>query len=137
MSTRALDADGLLAAGDPDWSGAPDGTIVGHIHLRVGDLGQARGFYAGVLGLDVVNDEYPGGLFLSREGYHHHVGANMWRSRGAGRMDPSRAGLRWFEMALDEAGYDKAAAALGLPERGDGAIEAEDPWGIKVRLVRA
>ncbi len=130
MDTRAIDLEALAAAAGGSWDGAPEGTRVGHIHLRIGDLKEGEAFYGGTLGLDLVC-RYPGALFYSREGYHHHVGANVWRSRGAGRRDPHRAGLDWFELALDPAGYDAAAKRLG------GAAEVEDPWGTRIRLTRA
>ncbi|HYF56769.1 MAG TPA: VOC family protein, partial [Salinarimonas sp.] len=48
MGTQQLDIDGLLALVDARASGydqAPDGLRVGHMHLRVGDLGPATVFY--------------------------------------------------------------------------------------------
>ena len=48
-----------------------------------------------------------GATFMSSGGYHHHVGANVWHSAGAGRRDPERAGLAWFSMeAADSAALD-------------------------------
>jgi len=84
MSTLALDLDAVMAelpAGDgPD--GMPPGTVMGHVHLSVADLAETESFYADVLGFDVTVRSYPGALFLSAGGYHHHVGANTWTSAG-------------------------------------------------------
>jgi catechol 2,3-dioxygenase len=79
---------------------------------------------------------------MSSGGYHHHVGANTWRAPGAGLRDPERVGLSWFAFeAADEAAYDAFAARLkaaGIPTS-DGAngLEFSDPWGTRVRLVKA
>lgn len=53
----------------------PDETHLGRVHLHVSDLAQAEAFYQGLLGLEVTQRGYPGALFLSADGYHHHVGS--------------------------------------------------------------
>jgi catechol 2,3-dioxygenase len=79
---------------------------------------------------------------MSSGGYHHHVGANTWRSPGAGLRDPERAGLSWFAFeAADDEAYDAFAnrlKAAGIPAS-DGAngLEFADSWGTRVRLVKA
>ena len=97
MATLPLDLDHLL--GELTASPAPDtvpaGTRMGHVHLQVSDLDEAEEFYRGVLGLEVTVRGYPGALFVSAGGYHHHIGLNTWRSAGANaavhRVDrPSR-----------------------------------------------
>ena len=96
MGTVALDLDSVMAelpGGDDP--GMPEGTVIGHVHLHVGDLGPAEEFYAGRLELDVTVRSYPGALFLSRDGYHHHLGLNTWQGVGAPlRRRRARAGSR-------------------------------------------
>jgi catechol 2,3-dioxygenase len=92
MATLSLDFAGLLAAAAPAWSGAPPGTRIGHVHLRVGDVDEAVQFWTGQIGLELVAG-LPGAAFLSSGGYHHHIAVNTWRSRGACPRDPRRAGL--------------------------------------------
>jgi catechol 2,3-dioxygenase len=136
--------DNMVAMADdktPPYATAPDGLRVGHIHLHVGDVGKAEEFYGGVLGLDVVRRR-GGATFMSSGSYHHHVGANTWRSPGAGLRDPERAGLAWFAFeAADDKPYDALAARLkatGIPvSDGANGLEFADPWGNRVRLVRA
>ncbi len=144
MVTEPLDVEAILKELDettPPYETAPEGLRVGHIHLHVGDVGKAEEFYSGILGLDVVRRR-GGATFMSTGGYHHHVGANTWRSPGAGLRDPERAGLSWFAFeAADDKAYDAFAARLkaaGIPTS-DGAdgLEFADPWGTRVRLVRA
>jgi len=99
MGTVALDVDGVMAelpAGDD--TGIPDGTGMGHVHLQVAALDAAEPFYTGELGLDVTVRGYPGALFLSRGGYHHHVGLNVWATAGASAPPPGSRGLAWAEL---------------------------------------
>jgi catechol 2,3-dioxygenase len=119
MANRPLDAEGLLRLASTPWAGAPAGTRVGHVHLRVGDVAEAQRFYAGVLGLDVTR-AWPEAVFLSTGGYHHHVAVNTWRSAGAGPRDGRRAGLAVVTM---EVASDRAR-----PEA------MHDPWGTEIRV---
>jgi catechol 2,3-dioxygenase len=101
MGTVALDVDSVMAelpGGDDP--GMPDGTIMGHVHLHVADLAAAEAFYADRLGLDVTVRSYPGALFLSRDGYHHHIGLNTWQGEGAPPPPPGSRGLEDFELIL-------------------------------------
>ena len=101
MATLPLDLDSLLAEqGEDESSHAPAGTRIGHVHLHVADLAAAEEFYAGVLGLDVTVRGYPGALFLSAGGYHHHIGVNTWAGEGAPAPPPGSRGLRHFEILL-------------------------------------
>jgi catechol-2,3-dioxygenase len=55
MGTVALDLDSLMAELPADEDrGMPDGTVMGHVHLHVADIAAAEAFYAGALGLPVV-----------------------------------------------------------------------------------
>jgi catechol 2,3-dioxygenase len=101
MGTVALDVDGVMAdlPGGED-AGMPEGTVMGHVHLHVADLDAAERFYAGELGLDVTVRSYPGALFLSREGYHHHIGLNTWQGPGAPPPPQGSRGLEDFEITL-------------------------------------
>ena len=146
MTTVPLDVASVLGAareqGRPTqaWSGMPPGTVIGHVHLHVGDLESASAFYHVGLGLDKVVWNYPGALFLSAGGYHHHLGTNTW-AVGAPTAGPEDARLLEWQVVVPDA-EDVAAAerslttAKGRVERdGDDAL-ATDPWGTTVRLVR-
>jgi catechol 2,3-dioxygenase len=103
MGTVALDVDAVMdelpEGEDP---GLADATVMGHIHLHVADLDAAEAFYAGRLGFDVTVRSYPGALFLSRGGYHHHIGLNTWQGAGAPPPPPGSRGLEDFELVLPE-----------------------------------
>ena len=88
MATEPLDLDKLLATNQgqsPPPRHVPPQTDLGHIHLHVSDLAAAERFYHEFLGLAVTQRSYPGALFLSAGGYHHHVAVNTW----AGELSPS------------------------------------------------
>jgi catechol 2,3-dioxygenase len=140
MATEPLDVRGLVAAGgDAPWSGTPEGTVMGHVHLHVGDLDRASAFYHDALGLDRVVWSYPGALFLSAGGYHHHLGLNTW-ARGAPPAGPDDARLLEWELVLpSEEAVEAAAVSLeagdhDLERSGPGNVVARDPWGTAVRL---
>jgi catechol 2,3-dioxygenase len=106
MATLPLDlqglADELSAAAEPQ-PHAPAGTTIGHVHLQVSDIPAAEAFYHGVLGFDVTTRGYPGALFVSAGGYHHHLGLNTWHSAGSGPAAPGSVGLRSYEVVLPDA----------------------------------
>jgi catechol 2,3-dioxygenase len=136
MANRPLDTEGLLReGGGAPWAGAPDGTRVGHVHLRVGDVGEARRFYGGVLGMEVTA-AWPGAAFLSTGGYHHHLATNTWRSAGAGSRDDRQAGLAAVMLEVaDEtvlAGIARRAGVADLAEDG-----LRDPWGTALHFQAA
>jgi catechol 2,3-dioxygenase len=144
QKTDPLDIDAIVREIDPStatYLSAPEGLRIGHIHLRVGSVAKAEEFYCGAIGLDVTRRR-TGATFISSGGYHHHVGANVWHSDGASRRDPDRAGLAWFSIeAADGAAFDAAGARLKAANTAvasipDG-IETADPWGTRVRFVKA
>ena len=55
MTTDPLDVQNLLKSAEgTEWLGLPESGIIGHVHLQVGDVEAADGFYRDVLGLDVA-----------------------------------------------------------------------------------
>ncbi|MEJ2679698.1 MAG: VOC family protein, partial [Gemmatimonadota bacterium] len=125
MTTAPLDLDGLLAELDgPDSdAGLPGGTVVGHIHLHVADLGRAEAFYGDVLGFEATARNYPGALFMSAGGYHHHVGLNVWAGAGAPPPPENAVGLLDFAVVVPE---EDARAAVVERARRDGRPVQDD-----------
>lgn len=106
MTTDPLDVDSLLAelAGDStSWTGIDPDTDLGHIHLQVSDLSQAEAFYHDLIGLEVTQRSYPGALFFSAGGYHHHIGTNTWTSRDASPPPQDAVGLVSYSLHLPTA----------------------------------
>ena len=139
MATEPLDVGSLLrAAGDAPWSGMPRGTVLGHMHLHVGDLVEASRFYHETLGLDVMVRSYPGALFLAAGGYHHHLGLNTWAAQAA-PAGPDDARLLEWELIVPAAS-DAAAAIERFSSAGYDVAEGSvvrDPWGTALRLRAA
>jgi len=139
MTTIPLDVEAVLrAAGGERWSGMPSGTVLGHVHLFVADLERAAAFYHAGLGLDKTVWSYPGALFLSAGGYHHHLGINTWAT-GAVPAGPEEARLLEWELVVPsfrdaaEAIRSIAAAGGAVEPSADGGV-ARDPWGTAVRV---
>lgn len=136
MGSAFLDPNAFIsehADGEP----ATDAQV-GHVHLRVGDLDQARAFYADALGF-AVTSETDGALFYAAGGYHHHLATNTWGSAGAGERGegpglgafvvrvPTQDDLDDVAARLDEAGV--------AHETEPGALETADPWGNVVNVL--
>ena len=117
MGSWPLDLDDLLrlqADEDAAFGGLPDGTRMGHVHLRVSDVDETIGFYRDLLGFDLMAQLGPEAAFLSAGGYHHHLGGNTWESRGAGQAPDGAATLQHFTILLpDDAARDAAAERVG------------------------
>jgi catechol 2,3-dioxygenase len=125
MATLSLDVRNLLTeipVGDAGWQGAPEASMVGHVHLRVGNAQEAERWWNAELGFDTMLNIGGSAVFLSTGGYHHHVGANSWQSAGAKDRDPDRSGLAFVEFRSKTAMAEKVV---------------EDPWGNVVRIVPA
>jgi catechol 2,3-dioxygenase len=143
MATIPLDLDAVLSAlAGEDPTSQPTvsaGTRMGHVHLQVADLASTEQFYNGVLGFDVVVRGYPGALFVSAGGYHHHIGLNTWHSAGSGPPAPNAIGMRSFEVllpdseALENVLKRVRAAGIDASSGADGAL-VRDPSGNGVIL---
>lgn len=138
IDTRPLDVRDLVqSSGGERWRGMPAGTRIGHVHLHVGDLDAASAFYHEALGLDRMAWTYPGALFLSAGGYHHHLGTNTWAG-AAPRPSPDDAQLLEWEIVVPEDAVREIAASLeraGFAAAPDGAdLVVRDPWGTTVRV---
>jgi catechol 2,3-dioxygenase len=75
----------------------PRGLRIGHVHLKVADLERSLGFWRDVIGLHVMQ-RIPQAVFLSADGYHHHIAINTWDSEGGAPPAPGSTGL--FHVAL-------------------------------------
>ncbi|MDB4875194.1 MAG: Glyoxalase/bleomycin resistance protein/dioxygenase [Gemmatimonadetes bacterium] len=140
MTTIPLNVPDLVAAGgDAPWTGAPAGTTIGHVHLHVRDIDEAAAFYHEALGLDKVVWSYPGALFMSAGGYHHHLGTNTWAAGAPLSTDDDARLLEWEILVPDVesiAGAVRSLQAGGFDVEADGsAAVVRDPWGTQVRVL--
>jgi catechol 2,3-dioxygenase len=110
----------------------PEGTVMGHIHLQVAHLQEARQFYADLVGLDLMI-EIPGqASFLSSGGYHHHLGMNVWAGVGAPPAPPDQARLTRAALEVEsedalDAIESRLADAGAEPVRDGARVLVDDP----------
>ncbi|MCB4771006.1 VOC family protein [Ancylobacter sp. Lp-2] len=142
MATEPLDLHRLIAEAPtlvPVEQKMPDATVMGHVHLQVGELDAARRFYVGHLGFAITTESYPGALFVSAGGYHHHLGLNVWQSRRGGPAPEGSVGLVRYEVLLPEA--EIAALRARLVAAGEsvedvaGGFTVADPWATRAAFL--
>ena len=140
MATHPLDVPDLLRAADEaPWAGVPEGTRVGHVHLHVGDLDCAATFYHEALGLDKVVWGYPGALFLSADGYHHHLGLNTWAAGAPPAEEDDARLLEWTLVVpiaddVEAAARSLEAAGYATTREADACL-VTDSWGTPLCIT--
>lgn len=142
MATDPLAWESLLAESEGlEWSGLPKGTIIGHVHLHVGDLRLSRAFYEGKLGFNVVGDyAQMSAIFVSAGGYHHHIGMNIWAGAGAALPSANTVGLAYFTIVFPSAASRETLLghlrSTGVDVAASGsAYVVHDPAGIAIHLT--
>lgn len=136
MVTEPMDVEGVLRDAYDTFDAMPAETIIGHVHLHVSDLQDAERFYCDALGFDVTQRSYPGALFISAGGYHHHIGLNTW----AGKMKPPENAVGLARMTIRiPGGLDgviDSLSASGVPVERDGdAAFVRDMDGNQLQLL--
>ena len=144
MATLPLDANGLVEEldGSPpaEFTGLPEGTRMGHVHLHVADVPETEEFYDRTLGFDIMARYGPDATFMSAGGYHHHIGANVWAGRGATPPPPGSAALRHATIVLPDAAerdrvVARAADSGQDPEETEGGTIVRDPASNELLLT--
>jgi catechol 2,3-dioxygenase len=139
MGSVHLDTEDLIrAAGAEPWTGAPAGTKIGHVHLYVSDLETAEKFYHEAVGFDKIRLEFPGALFMSAGGYHHHLGTNTWSATSPQATDSDARLLEWTVEISSADALDKLRESLtksGFAAASDAnSVTTVDPWTTRVRF---
>lgn len=138
MATLPLDQEDLISVRSGSWTTLPENTMVGHMHLHVNDLDLAKEFYIDGLGFEIVA-HYPGALFISDGGYHHHLGLNIWNGESAPVPPKDSLGLDWYNLVLaDEEKRERIIQQLKdlsyeVSEEAGGFF-TKDPAGNLIRL---
>lgn len=119
MATLPLDVDSLLkevsGAKKEELAALPEGTRIGHIHLKVTNLQRSLPFYRTTLGFDLMR-YYGSAAFLSVGGYHHHLGMNTWESLGGPARKKEWMGLEYVTLSVPEKEMSILASKLsGTP----------------------
>ncbi|CAM3656675.1 VOC family protein [Deinococcus frigens] len=143
MDTLALDAGAVLGsagldlktlADAPAYGGAPAGTVIGHVHLKVGNAQAAARFYRDTLGLDLMAD-VGSAAFMSWGGYHHHIGLNEWHTRGQTAPQTPALGLGEVELLTpDLAGLRAHLNNLPAVQDGGEFVSLADLWGNRITV---
>ncbi|MBA2641369.1 MAG: VOC family protein [Actinobacteria bacterium] len=129
MTTLPLDTADLLselddAATEPS-DGLSEGTMMGHVHLKVSSIAETVTFYRDLLGFGLMAQLGAQAAFLAAGGYHHHLGANTWESAGAPAPPPGTAALRHATIVLpNSAERDRLLGRL--EQSGEPARESPD-----------
>ena len=139
MATNPLDVPSVVAeAKGAPWTGMPRGSVVGHVHLYVGDINKAAAFYHDVIGFDKIVWNYPGALFMSAGGYHHHLGTNIWAAQAPPASDDDARLLEWEILvpnSADVAAVQRSVESANVSVEADrNGIVVRDPWGTAVRI---
>ena len=119
IDTLPLDFHSLQDGTTKPWTGLPEGSVIGHVHLQVGNIEEADEFYCKRLdftqtaGMDRSS-------FYSTGGYHHHLAGNTWNSKGAQRRPVNSTGFHELELLVENGRFD--------------FNEIEDPWGMTIRI---
>jgi catechol 2,3-dioxygenase len=100
MSTEHLDLDQLHQDADnlASWR-MPENTVIGHVHLHVSNLSNAKKFYSEILGLHHTC-KFPGAYFFAADLYHHHVATNTWLGTNIQKANYEQVGLDYFALKL-------------------------------------
>ena len=128
MGTEALDLNNLARAAKAPYAAAPEGMVIGHVHLQVGNVPEAEAFYSGIIGMPITT-YYPAAAFYGSGGYHHHIATNVWNSRNAKARNFPAIGLAEVTLRAD------AAEHAAIVQRG-GSDKLADPWGTPITVVR-
>jgi catechol 2,3-dioxygenase len=113
MVSEGLNVEELLSEA-PASSPLDANTTFGHLHLHVPNLEEAENFYK-QFGMEVTQGDYPGAQFLAADGYHHHIGTNLW-ARGRIALETS-TGLLGYTVALKNTEPREITDMLGLKVR--------------------
>jgi catechol 2,3-dioxygenase len=141
MANDPIDLQSLLnelGAHQP-FAGLPGGTVIGHVHLRVTELATTKRFYREQLDFDLTT-RFPGALFMSVGGYHHHFGLNVWQSQGGTPAPDTAAKLQRVNVILpNEAAIahlsQRLQEARAVYTRDQRQLDLRDPSGNKLRFM--
>ena len=106
--------------------------------INADDIPRARDFYHERIGLDIMVSHYPGALFLSAGGYHHHLGVNTWVGPHAAPVPPDARLLYWGLVVPDvdaaRTAVEGVAPSFAQLEVAPGTWDLHDPWQTVLRI---
>jgi len=117
----------------------PVGTKIGHMHLHVGDLAAANGFYKQLGFTENMFSTKVGMADLHAGGsFPHRLALNTWQGEGVVQPPAGTAGLRWFMLAYRDAVLlEQVVQSLAGVRKDEAGYWIEDPAGNQLLLTRA
>lgn len=92
MVTKQVDLDALFKLTNHIQAFNSE-TIIGHIHLHVSQLEDAKKDYIKRFGFKLIQDYMHAALFLSDGDYHHFLGINIWKGTNLSKKNLDEQGL--------------------------------------------
>jgi catechol 2,3-dioxygenase len=133
-----IDIEGLVKEATPSWSGLPEDTRIGHMHLQVAELEMTEKFYVDGLGFTITSEDN-GSLFISKDNYHHHIALNTWSGIGLPAPPGNSRGLKKFTVFFTQQEIEEAKLQLqrlDIPfEDNNGTLFAVDPSGNALEIL--
>lgn len=140
MSIEPLDMEGLLAESTKSWSGFPSDTSIGHVHLHVSNLANAKKFYSEILGL-TTTASMKNALFFAAGKYHHHIATNTWLGEDISKASTEFAGLDYFTIQfsskdkLNDMIRKLESSKISVNQLEDGSFSIFDEDKISIHLT--
>ena len=105
MFTKPMDIESVMKElPQTPYLNISEQTIMGHLHFHVGNLKDAEEFYSKALGFQVVLNYMKSALFISDQGYHHHLGLNIWNG-DAPLNGEKQVGLKSYVLVVPKENY--------------------------------
>ncbi len=133
-----IDFEKLIEETSPPWTGLPENTRIGHMHLQVAELERTEQFYVDGLGFSITKKDN-GSLFLSKDHYHHHIALNTWSGTNLPAPPDNARGLNKYTLVFTQQELDEAKwqlKQLGFPfVENAHSIIVTDPSGNVIEII--
>ena len=107
-------------------------TIIGHLHFYVPSLDEAKDFFVDLLGFKETQLFMNSALFISDQGYHHHLGLNTWLGHSRNRR-AYESGLKAYTLFVPKHQYDRLIT--GIKSRNLDVDRLIDPLGQSIKII--
>lgn len=107
-------------------------TIIGHLHFYVPSIDEARSFYVDLLGFTETQLFMNSALFISDNGYHHHLGLNTWLRQARLRAE-HEPGLQSYSLYLPKVAFERLS--LKLKGKMLDINHLKDPLGHSIDII--
>lgn len=140
MVTEQVDVEKLMKLNPRPFTKLPEETVLGHIHLHVSNLEEAKAFYVGLLGLDLIQAYGNQALFLSFGGYHHHIGLNTWLGTNVKNRQNNQSGIKSYRLIFNDEEtrsnvVKRLVASNYNVDQSTSVYQVTDPFGLTIQLA--